>query len=125
MIKSEKIAVDRTRSPTERDSCLTLLQSDAETNDGHVQMDLFFSFELCCGMEFSRLLEEIWKVNLRYSVILFKTVGTFVFRDNFRALIIDKLEFDFFMFYNLEMLQKYIRRLKRLCQGQLVFNCNV
>lgn len=59
MIKSEKIAVDRTRSPTERDSCLTLLQSDAETNDGHVQMDILFSFEPRCGMEFSRLLEEI------------------------------------------------------------------
>lgn len=39
MIESEKIAVDRTRSPTERDSCLTLLQSDAETNDGRDQMD--------------------------------------------------------------------------------------
>lgn len=39
MIENEEIAVDRTRSPTERDSCLTLLQSDAETNDGRSQMD--------------------------------------------------------------------------------------
>lgn len=58
MIKSGKIAVDWTRSPTEKDSCLTLLQSDAETNDGRVQMNLL-SFEPCCGMEFSRLLQEM------------------------------------------------------------------
>lgn len=65
MINSEKIAIDRTkRSPTERDSCLTLLQSDAETNDSRVQMNLSSKGVFHrCGMETSRLPTTRWKLN--------------------------------------------------------------